>query len=194
MTPEILRTMSVMSGYGGAWGVAGGWAIDLFLDRQTRPHDDLDVAVLRHDQENLRRHLGAARVEKVGAHGLSEWTLSERLEPPIHEIHVQYPDSFHLEFLLNECNRKTNEWLFRRDVRVRRSMSAAFGSNHGIPYLSPEIVLLYKSKAPEAKDDADLAAILEHLSSDQREWLHHALTMTTPGHHWTDVISRCIRG
>ena len=92
-TPEILRTMSVMSGYGGTWGIAGGWAIDLFLDRQTRPHDDLDVAVLRHDQENLRRHLGAARVEKVGAHGLSEWTLSERLEPQTDAIDDEPFDS-----------------------------------------------------------------------------------------------------
>src|SRR2546421_11371160 len=102
MTSEILRTMSVMSGYGGTWGIAGGWAIDLFLDRQTRPHDDLDVPVLRHDQENLRAHLGAARVEKAGEHGLSEWPLSERLGPPFHEITVQYPAAFHREFRLNE--------------------------------------------------------------------------------------------
>src|SRR3954467_9622826 len=31
------------------WWIAGGWAIDLFLDRETRPHADLDVGVLRRD-------------------------------------------------------------------------------------------------------------------------------------------------
>ena len=32
------------------WGFCGGWAIDLFLDRPTRPHKDVDVAILRSDQ------------------------------------------------------------------------------------------------------------------------------------------------
>jgi hypothetical protein len=31
------------------WWIAGGWAIDLFLNRETRPHADLDVGVLRRD-------------------------------------------------------------------------------------------------------------------------------------------------
>ena len=31
------------------WWIAGGWAIDTFLDRETRAHKDLDVGVLRRD-------------------------------------------------------------------------------------------------------------------------------------------------
>jgi Aminoglycoside-2''-adenylyltransferase len=31
------------------WWIAGGWAIDLFLGRQTREHEDLDVLILRRD-------------------------------------------------------------------------------------------------------------------------------------------------
>jgi hypothetical protein len=41
------------------WWVCGGWAFDLFLNRETRRHDDLDVAVLRGDQPALFRYLRA---------------------------------------------------------------------------------------------------------------------------------------
>src|SRR5215470_10583278 len=36
------------------WWIAGGWGIDLFLGKQTREHEDIDVQVLRHDQHAVR--------------------------------------------------------------------------------------------------------------------------------------------
>src|SRR5688572_31726010 len=39
------------------WWIAGGWAIDLFLGRDTRPHQDLDVGVLRRDVGVVLRSL-----------------------------------------------------------------------------------------------------------------------------------------
>ncbi|MBO9666232.1 MAG: hypothetical protein J7501_05410 [Bdellovibrio sp.] len=30
--------------------ISGGWAIDIFLGEQTRPHDDLDISISRADQ------------------------------------------------------------------------------------------------------------------------------------------------
>ena len=59
-----------------------------------------------------------------------------------------------------------------------------------VPYLAPEIVALYKSRAPALKDDADLAAVLPHFSLDQRDWLRHALELTMPGHRWGELIAR----
>lgn len=188
MTPEIERALSIMSEFTGPWGVAGGWAIDLFLGRETRHHADLDIALLRHDQDELRFRLTDARVDKVEALGLTEWKVGEQLELPVHEIHVQCSDGFHLEFLLNECDPETNQWLFRRDTRVRRAMSAAFHERDGVPYLSPEIVLLYKSKVPATKDDADFTAVVAHLGREQRNWLRNALSLTMPGHRWIDCV------
>src|SRR5688572_9478486 len=39
------------------WCVVGGWAIDLFLGRETRPHEDLEIAVLRPDFPAFRARL-----------------------------------------------------------------------------------------------------------------------------------------
>lgn len=39
------------------WWIAGGWAIDLHLGRQSRAHADVDVLFLRADQLSVQRHL-----------------------------------------------------------------------------------------------------------------------------------------
>jgi hypothetical protein len=62
-------------------------------------------------------------------------------------------------------------------------------SGDGIPYLRPEGVLLYKAKAPRAKDDADFRASLDLMSPGARQWLHDALRHAYPGHHWIDALA-----
>lgn len=54
-----------MEGFSRPWFVAGGWAIDLFLDRVTREHSDIEIAVLREDQLALQRHLVGWQFTKV---------------------------------------------------------------------------------------------------------------------------------
>ena len=44
---ELLRDLDV------PWWIAGGWSLDLFLGYELRPHEDLDVAVLRRDHLRL---------------------------------------------------------------------------------------------------------------------------------------------
>ena len=39
------------------WWIAGGWALDLFLGEQKRPHFDIDVVIARRDQGAAQQHL-----------------------------------------------------------------------------------------------------------------------------------------
>jgi hypothetical protein len=185
---ELLRAAKVMRGFGGRWGIAGGWAIDLFVGRQLRPHADVDVAILRDDQALLHERLSNARVNKVVDGDLVPWDSGERLESPIHEIHVSWPDGYHLEFLLNEHEGGSREWRFRRDPRIRRSVDSVFSLGRGLPHLSPEVVLLYKSKGTAPKDDADFAAAAALMTTEQRAWLRDSLTATSPQHHWLAAL------
>jgi hypothetical protein len=184
------RAASVMSGFPGPWGIAGGWAIDLFLGRESRPHADIDVALLRGHQQHLGSRLPVGGAEKVVEQRLSPWSVEEQLHAPVHEIHATWPDGYHLELLLNEHDREMQQWIFRRDARIRQPLEVAFPRGGALPYLAPEIVLLYKSKAPAAKDDADLISALPHLSMQQREWLRQALATTASEHPWADMIAR----
>ena len=55
----------------------------------------------------------------------------------------------------------------------------------GVPFLAPEVQLLYKATdAPRPKDEADLAAVLPRLGAERREWLAAALRQYRPRHPW----------
>jgi hypothetical protein len=185
---DLVRAAKIMYGFGGRWGIAGGWAIDLFVGRQVRPHADIDVAILRDDQARLRDRLSDARVEKVVDGQLVPWGSGERLELPIHEVHVSWPDGLHLEFLLNEWDSASEEWMFRRDPRIRRAVDTVFSMGRGLPRLAPEVVLLYKSKGSEPKDDSDFSAAVPLMTPEQRQWLRHALAATQPEHPWLATL------
>jgi hypothetical protein len=49
----------VLAGCAAPWCVVGGWAIDLAAGRQTRRHEDLEIAVARGDFAPIRAHLEA---------------------------------------------------------------------------------------------------------------------------------------
>ena len=78
-----LKVGQLMADFGHPWGVCGGWGIDLFLDRVTRPHKDIEVAILRRNQMGLQSHLAERRwtLQKVHEGQLSCWLEGEFLEP-----------------------------------------------------------------------------------------------------------------
>lgn len=186
------RVYELMRYYQGSWGIAGGWAIDLHLGRETRSHDDVEVAVLYREQEQLREHLigwQAHYVHKPSGE-LLLWRRGETLSPPVHEIHTAPPQSDvpRLELLLNEAGGE--DWVYRRDPRVCLPLARAIlvDSQYTIPYLAPEIVLLYKSVNTRARDENDFNAALDYLSFEQQVWLRDALRLTAPGHLWLEEL------
>ena len=46
-----------LSGIAAPWCVVGGWAIDLFLGRETRPHGDLEISIPRSAFAEVRDRL-----------------------------------------------------------------------------------------------------------------------------------------
>jgi hypothetical protein len=68
-------------------------------------------------------------------------------------------------------------WVCRRDPSIRRPVTDAIERDpNGIPYLAPEIVLLFKAKhAARDKDAADFARVLPLLDVQRRQWLADAL-------------------
>src|ERR1700730_11034781 len=69
------------------WWIAGGWAIDLFVDSQTRPHHDIDVGVLRRDQVVVQATLDHWDLWAAEPRlPLRKWRPGESLGPGIHDI------------------------------------------------------------------------------------------------------------
>jgi hypothetical protein len=60
----------------------------------------------------------------------------------------------------------------------------------GVRVLAPELVLLYKSKAPRPADEADFRAARPLLDAEARAWLRAALLGASPGHPWAATLDR----
>jgi hypothetical protein len=183
--PGLLAAAGAMRGFRAPWCVAGGWALDLFLGRATRPHGDLDLALFRDDQARLREHLAGWSFRKVAGGRVVDWPAGEWLLPPVHEVYASPPGGSapELELLLNE--REGGEWVFRRDPRVRCPADRVIvRAAAGLPVLCPAVVLLYKAKHLRPQDERDFAAARDGLGRARREWLRAALEQVHAGHPW----------
>ncbi len=168
------------------WWIAGGHAIDAFvgvLDR--RPHEDVDVGLLTRDQTTMQVFLHSWELHCADPPGhLRPWRTGEVLAEPIHDVwarsHASGPWRFQL--LLNPAD--GDEWVYRRDPRIRLPVDEIVWRRDGIPYLVPEIQLLFKSKTTRPRDEQDFADAVPSLDSRQREWLAEAISLTSSDHPW----------
>ena len=177
------QILSLLDGFDSPWWVAGGWAVDLFIGRRTRLHKDIEIALFRRDQLAVQEYLAGWSLSKVVDHRLVPWRPGERLTLPVHEIHGRGPDGRALEILLNEYDR--GRWLFRRDPTVTRPAKLiAARSADGVPFLRPEIALLYKSNDPHPDNQADFERAAPLLGQESSAWLRAALRHHRPGHPW----------
>jgi hypothetical protein len=173
------------------WWIAGGWAIDLFLGKQTREHEDIDVQVLRRDQHAVRALLGTWDVQAAlppprdEARLFRPWYLGETLDMSIHDIWCRPTPTQPWALQLMIADTQGDQWLFRRTPTINRALvTLGDSTSDGIPYLAPEIQLLYKAKGPRQKDEADFARALPALSQERRHWLEDSLAAVHPHHPW----------
>lgn len=171
------------------WFIAGGWAIDLYLGKISRPHADIEIAIFRRDQIALQNYLNDWVLQKVKDSTLSVWNRNEFLTLPVHEIHCFHEtnDSQNFEVLLNESN--ADKWIYRRDEEVTKLINEVYSTTRaGIKFLRPEIVLLYKSKNPRARDEYDFASVVKRLDDESKKWLRNALAICDSKHNWLQKL------
>jgi hypothetical protein len=182
----------LFSGCGAPWWIAGGYAIELAAGRPLREHGDIDVLLLRRDQFVVQRALSSWQWHAADPPGtLRPWQPDKVLSHCVHDIWCRPgPDQpWKIQVMLDESS--GDDWISRRDKRIRRPIgSLGSVTADGIPYLSPEIQLLYKAKAPRPKDETDFTAALPILTVPQREWLADALSLAYgPEHPWRACLT-----
>jgi hypothetical protein len=186
------RLSSLMRSFHAPWWVAGGRALDLWMGRQTRAHQDVDVAILRDDQKHVHETFGGWELYYATTdHRLVPYRSDHWLEVPLHGVWVRpaYDAPWLCEFLLNE--HEDQQWVYRRNPAVRRRLDeVGVKALGGMPILVPEIVLLYKAHEPTEKDEADFRSALPLLTPSRKAWLLEALDETRPNHPW----ARRLRG
>ena len=174
MFEQCIKVKSIMDKFGYPWFVVGGWAIDLFLDKETRVHSDIEIGIYRKHQMHLYRYFESSKKyfinnkSRIGKHEKKEWN-KEYLQLPIHELYIEYK-GMKLEVLLNE--RDEDNWIYRRDKEIKLDeRKAILFTEKRISYLCPEAVLLYKTKELRDKDCEDIVNASRKMNKTQINWL-----------------------
>lgn len=120
------------------WGVAGGWAIDLWLGEETRQHHDVEVVVRRCDQalvhEALSSQWDLSCLDPPGE-GWRSWG-GAAIESPAFQLQAR---SSTIEFDIFTETTDQSMWRFRRDDRISRQLSEVITlSRSGLPIVRPE--------------------------------------------------------
>jgi len=171
------------------WWLAGGRALDLFIGHDTRKHGDVDVSVLRRDQQVFRDALANWDVQIAHGGEFIPWKRGDTLRPEHHEVWARETPGgpWRLELLFEESEGK--RWAYRRNPRIGLNI-ADLGrrDTNDIPFIRPEVNLLYKSKDPRPVDETDFLYALPRLDVAQKSWLSGALYTIDPTHRWLERL------
>ncbi|MEU0377515.1 hypothetical protein ABZ093_09455 [Streptomyces cyaneofuscatus] len=178
---EVARRLA---GIGAPWYVAAGWALDLFRGRQTRPHGDIEIGIPAERFPEVRDRFPGYVFDAAGSGRVWEDASPEVLAG-VHQTWLRDPATG--DYLLDVFREPHDgdTWICRRDEEIRLPYGDIIRrSPDGIPYLAPELVLLFKAKHRRPKDQADFDATVPYLSPAQRATLTGLLTRVHPGHVW----------
>lgn len=200
--PEpVARIAALMSTFAPTWFLCGGWAVDAWLGRQSRDHDDLDITIFHEDQQALFQQLAGFQLvadETSAAGDTSERWEGRRLTLPAH-IHARADDGVNIEVILNQ--RSGGDWVLSREAGVALPLTECVRqSAWGLPTAVPKVLVLYKAnllptwansqpKARRPHDESDFLALLPHLSNEDRIWLREVIARSDPGHPWVPLLA-----
>lgn len=173
--------------YPGRYWIAGGWALDLFANRVRRPHTDVDVLVLARDLDLVAASFTDPRptVENPNTGAQRPWALGETLTPGPDVL--AFPDDlFPAPVRIILAASDGDDWVYHRGRgTIRKPLDAiTLTTTTGLPYLAPEIALLFKSRSDRVKDNADFYDVAALLDAPRRTWLHNHIEPRYPDHAW----------
>ncbi len=176
-----------LAGVTGPWCVTAGWALNLFTDAAARDHDDIEIAVPADRFSDILAALPDCEWDVVGDGQV--WPFPEQrsnhfqtwLRDPVTSI-------YHLDVFREPTT--GNRWVCRRDARITLPYNELIlHTDDGIPYVIPEVALLFKAKHLRQKDQLDFTNVLPALGPDRRDRLAGWLSQLHPGHSWINRLA-----
>lgn len=173
---------ALMAWFPARWWISGGMALELFAGRSWRDHDDVDVGICRADAVHLPAalagwelcdaHDGTVRPWRGGSlRGVNVW-CRRRGGPWQLDVVVGAGDD--------------ERWVYRRDPSLSLPWGrAVLVSASGVPFLAPELQLLFKAKDPRPKDHADAEVVVPLLGADRVALLRSHLS---GDHPWIPLL------
>ena len=209
----VYEANNLLKNGGFDYAFCGGHALDMFLGYESRVHGDIDVCAFWEDRDKIIEYMisqGYKVYEMLGggrAHPITGTSNLIRLKKnifccledcplvktyPIEEdgncwmefFHVGQTKLDYIEFLFN--NKSDSRFEYMRNPEITLELDKAICFSDGIPYLAPEIILLYKSTDIDRQGyQQDFELAYKAMSDEQKQWLQSALKREFPdGHKW----------
>ncbi|MGW7587297.1 nucleotidyltransferase domain-containing protein [Kitasatospora sp. NPDC054768] len=177
-----------LAGIGTPWCVAAGWALDLFRGRRTRAHGDIEIAIPAASFPEVRSRFPGYVFDAAGSGRIWEDAAPEVLAA-VHQTWLRDPVTGNYLLDVFREPHDGDTWICRRDEMIRLPYrDIILHTRDGIPYLAPELVLLFKAKHVRRKDQSDFDATVPHLTPAQRGTLTELLARVHPGHPWIAAL------
>ncbi|WP_436536078.1 nucleotidyltransferase domain-containing protein [Actinoplanes sp. HUAS TT8] len=173
-----------LAGTAAPWCVAAGWALDLFRGEQTREHGDIEIAIPAVSFPDIRGRFPGYIFDTVSDGRIWEDATPDELAAT-HQTWLRDPVTGNYLLDVFREPHQGDTWICRRDETIRLPYrDIIHHAEDGVPYLAPELVLLFKAKHVRPKDQADFDGTVPHMSSEQRATLAELLARVHPGHRW----------
>lgn len=185
---ELDEVIRLFERWPARWWITGGVALEIHLGRSWRPHHDSDVSILRDDARALPLVLAGWDINVAAAGDLTPWD-GGALAVQANQNNLwcrKAPDQpWCLDVTIGEGDQEC--WVYRRDPALRVPWeNAVLRNERGIPYLAPELQLLFKSKNNRTKDDRDATEVIPALATGRQRRLRGML----PGEHsWQALLA-----
>ncbi|TDO06462.1 hypothetical protein EV580_6550 [Mycobacterium sp. BK086] len=168
------------------WYIAAGWALELFTGRHWRDHCDTEIGVPRDRFADIMNALPEYVWDVVGDQRL--WPYPEHAGRT-HQTWLRDPETgrYHLD-VFREPQTHDQRWICRHNPAITLAYDELILHSDGIPFAIPEVVLLFKAKQREAKDQKDFEHVLGMLHHPRRERLAEWIASTYPAHPWLEQL------
>jgi hypothetical protein len=169
-------------------GRAGRWICSA-ADR--RAHGDIEIAIPAASFPEVRSRFPGYVFDAAGSGRIWEDATPDELAS-VHQTWLRDPATGNYLLDVFRGPHDGDTWICRRDESIRFPYSEIiYHTQDSIPYLAPELVLLFKAKHARQKDQADFDATIPHMTPAQRETLGELLARAHPEHRWlADLVAR----
>lgn len=153
------------------WYLAGGIALDEFLGRKTRDHEDTDILVNFNYLERILDFFKNYKVYTARNGSLSLSALINIKSTDSLWIANDENESFIIQILFFE--EEAGHWVYKRDNTIRKRIEEIYFVKSDMKIIQPEIQLLYKMDSSDVreKDLYDYHNVYPVLEERQKAWL-----------------------
>lgn len=177
---EVARRLA---GVDAPWCVAAGWAIDLYLGDPPRPHADIEIAVPRRDFPQITAALDGFDWDVAGGGRL--WPYPDVSDHTgLHQTWCREPATGRYRLDVFREPHDGDQWVYRRDPSITLPYDELIRVRYGIPYVIPEVALLFKAHRTAPKDEGDFHRVAPRLEGNARTRLTGWLARLYPDHSW----------